>query len=725
MIRIGVTGHRILAEVEKIEAGIAEALRFIEHKFPGETLAVVSSLAEGADRLVVRQVLARPQTRLIVPLPLPESDYLNDFATEKSKEEFRHLLGLAWEVIVMSPAPSREEAYEAAGRYVQQHCDVLVAIWDGQQAQGLGGTGGIVAEARRRNLPIAWVHAGNRRPGTQEPTTLGDEQGKVTYKNFPPLTFISAHSPDYQYAEKIYHFLVSNGVRTFFSKISLPQLGISDYRKKIDEALDEAEHMIVVASQAKHLHSPWVEAEWGLFINEKRSGRKTGNILTLTVGHLQPAQLPASLRYYEVISLEPDHLDKILLYVGGRKAFGCASTDPSIQSPRIEVSPEPASESPSPDLRVVQKNSSHETLTPAIPGKDEKLRVDEKLSAKRLSSAGTGPIMEQVSADSSQITAPTQAELKKQKHEEDSKSYAIKYRRKKITDLAITKPSPLRQKLLPKWLVRVAVIAAILVLAFYIARFLISPSFAPTADSTFKQGLSSLESKDYDQAINSFTTALQLKPDWVEAYLNRGQAYAQKDDYDQALSDFNAVLRINPEDVRALLHRGEVFLSQNQVEKAIEDIDQVFLLDPAFAKKQHNPNIADVYYQIGEKKSNDNRYDDALIAYSRAISLNPDKVWYYYNDRAVIYGHKQQYDKAIEDLNQALQLNQNELSLWNKARFCEISGRLQEAIEAYQNFVSIAISHMSKYQSRIPEAKQKIEVLKKKLTTEKEEGKEH
>lgn len=188
MIRIGVTGHRVLAEVEKIEAGIAEALKMIEHTFPGETFVVVSSLAEGADRLVVRRVLSRPRARLLVPLPLPEPDYLDDFSTEESKEDFRRLLQQADEVMMLPPAPTREEAYEAAGRYVLQLCDVLVAIWDGQKAQGLGGTGGIMAEARRRKMPIAWVHAGNRKPGTEEPTSLGEEQGRVSYENLPLRT---------------------------------------------------------------------------------------------------------------------------------------------------------------------------------------------------------------------------------------------------------------------------------------------------------------------------------------------------------------------------------------------------------------------------------------------------------------------------------------------------------------------------------------------------------
>ncbi len=184
MLRIGVTAHRVLAEIDKVNAGITEALRSIEEKFPGEPLTIISPLAEGADRLVAYSVLERPRARLIVPLPLPEQDYLTDFASAESKNEFLRLLGRAEEVIELPPVQTRDAGYEAVGNYVLDHCDVLIAVWDGQIAQGRGGTGYIVSRARARHLPIAWVHAGNRKPGTREPTSLGAEQGRVTYENF-------------------------------------------------------------------------------------------------------------------------------------------------------------------------------------------------------------------------------------------------------------------------------------------------------------------------------------------------------------------------------------------------------------------------------------------------------------------------------------------------------------------------------------------------------------
>lgn len=186
MVAIGVTGHRILTEVDKINAGVDKVLRRIEQAFPGEPLSVISPLAEGADRLVVQRVLVLPKSRLVVPLPLSQADYMADFSSVESREEFCQLLRRADEVIELPHTSTRKEAYRAAGLYVLEHSDVLITIWDGRNAQGQGGTGGIVAQARTRGMPVAWIHAGNRKPGLREPTSLGAEQGRVTFENFPP-----------------------------------------------------------------------------------------------------------------------------------------------------------------------------------------------------------------------------------------------------------------------------------------------------------------------------------------------------------------------------------------------------------------------------------------------------------------------------------------------------------------------------------------------------------
>ena len=53
---------------------------------------------------------------------------------------------------------TRVEAYEQAGQYVADHCDVLVALWDGRPATGRGGTEEIVQYARENKRPVVWIY---------------------------------------------------------------------------------------------------------------------------------------------------------------------------------------------------------------------------------------------------------------------------------------------------------------------------------------------------------------------------------------------------------------------------------------------------------------------------------------------------------------------------------------------------------------------------------------
>ena len=175
---IGVTGHQYLAEQEKLPAGIDAALLMIGSAYPDRTLTLVSPLAEGADRLVSEAILRLAGSRLVALLPLPRTNYMEDFASLESKAEFLRLLARTAHVIEL-PAAKRGEAYAAVGREIVERCEALVAVWDGREAQGLGGTAEVVAHARSLGKPLVIVRAGNRKPGTSEPTSLGAVQGQL------------------------------------------------------------------------------------------------------------------------------------------------------------------------------------------------------------------------------------------------------------------------------------------------------------------------------------------------------------------------------------------------------------------------------------------------------------------------------------------------------------------------------------------------------------------
>lgn len=156
MTTVGVTGHRVLRDVKTITREIDAALAQIGEAFHAP-FVVYSQLAEGADRLIARRACDLLAASLTAVLPLPQADYMADFLECHSQTEFLRLLALASDVVELPAAPTRAAAYEAAGRYILDHSDLLIAVWDGQPPRGQGGTGQIVAEAQQRQIPLFWI----------------------------------------------------------------------------------------------------------------------------------------------------------------------------------------------------------------------------------------------------------------------------------------------------------------------------------------------------------------------------------------------------------------------------------------------------------------------------------------------------------------------------------------------------------------------------------------
>jgi len=193
-IRIGVTGHRSLPDPEVVMAAIKltidtkidelfdpksreKVARARETKSPEVLYSVVSPLAEGADRLVARAVLSYEGSRLQVVLPLKLEDYLEDFETPQSRAEFQELLSRCRMPVHLrrrsiadeardgnDPGELRRAAYESVGHYVVNHCDVLLALWDGKESRGRGGTAEIVEFAKAQGRPVIRIWAESGKP---------------------------------------------------------------------------------------------------------------------------------------------------------------------------------------------------------------------------------------------------------------------------------------------------------------------------------------------------------------------------------------------------------------------------------------------------------------------------------------------------------------------------------------------------------------------------------
>jgi len=128
--------------------------------------------------------------------------------------------------------------------------------------------------------------------------------------------FISVKSEDYPHARMAAAFLREAGLRVFFSEQELPKMGNSDFFDAIDTALESSRHMLVVTTSRAHVRSQWVKKEWQTYLNEKLSGRKIGNLVTLLCGSVKIGDLPLSLRQHE--ARPSDDLPSLLNYFQAR-----------------------------------------------------------------------------------------------------------------------------------------------------------------------------------------------------------------------------------------------------------------------------------------------------------------------------------------------------------------------------------------------------------------------
>ena len=192
-LRLGVTGHRALPSpaIPAVEAAVDAFLRAVEAELrmisglaaaksiyrvsiDGQitpNIRVVSPLAEGADRIVAAAG-AKLGAELYFPLPFAKATYERDFDSE-GLEEFRQVLGKGnvFELDGDRDDPTaRVESYQAIGRFVVGCSDILIAIWNGKAARGIGGSTEIVSYAIQSGVPVWWIDESGQSP----PKWLGD-----------------------------------------------------------------------------------------------------------------------------------------------------------------------------------------------------------------------------------------------------------------------------------------------------------------------------------------------------------------------------------------------------------------------------------------------------------------------------------------------------------------------------------------------------------------------
>src|SRR5579864_5540314 len=185
VLRVGVIGHRDPSDAEGARAMVTVALsrlmRVIDKTMRRSAgaeggglttplrIRIISSLAEGADRIAAQAALDAVESRpswtgeLAVTIPY-DIDYYraHDCKSEWSRRQFDELLDRdpsprALQRGVPHSEDQHEQWYRDVGQHVADQCDVLLALWDGTDNNKPAGTAATVRYALGQGTPVAWI----------------------------------------------------------------------------------------------------------------------------------------------------------------------------------------------------------------------------------------------------------------------------------------------------------------------------------------------------------------------------------------------------------------------------------------------------------------------------------------------------------------------------------------------------------------------------------------
>lgn len=158
-------------------------------------------------------------------------------------------------------------------------------------------------------------------------------------------------------------------------------------------------------------------------------------------------------------------------------------------------------------------------------------------------------------------------------------------------------------------------------------------------------GVSLKELNELDTALENYNQAIQLKPDYAEAYLNRANIFKDRGLREEALNDCSQAIKFNPGYAEAFFCRGVLRQQIENWEAALADYTFTLKLQPSHADAYLNRGV--IFHSL-------KKFDEALDDYDKSLTLEPNSVDALYNrgcllrDLANPIEAKISLDKALE-----------------------------------------------------------------------------
>lgn len=201
----------------------------------------------------------------------------------------------------------------------------------------------------------------------------------------------------------------------------------------------------------------------------------------------------------------------------------------------------------------------------------------------------------------------------------------------------------------------------------------INPEFL---DAYLNRGLVKNELGDYDGSIQDYDKALELDPKFALAYNNRGYTKYKKQDYKGALDDYNRAILLNPKFQMAIDNKAALFL-----DVCMED-------DKDFSEK--------FYLSLGIANINSGELPEAISNLNECLKFN-DKSELCYFYRGIAYQSLGKDDEAYENYTKAIELNKNMIDAYYNRGQLIIKTNPKQALDDFVTAVALDSKFVDAY----------------------------
>jgi serine/threonine-protein kinase len=213
----------------------------------------------------------------------------------------------------------------------------------------------------------------------------------------------------------------------------------------------------------------------------------------------------------------------------------------------------------------------------------------------------------------------------------------------------------------------------------------------PAAATFYNRGLAFLELGNQHAALEDLTQAIQRDPKLVQAYYQRGKLRSELGDRQGAMADYTQSLRLDPNLISAYVNRGNVRAELQDEQGAIKDYTMAI---------EQDPNLAAAYLNRCLSRSNLDDHNGAIADCTQAINLQPNSVLSYQN-RGLVRRRLGDKTGAIEDFNIAIRLNPNDPDPYYNRGVARMElGDIAGAIADYTTAIKRDPSHVFAYYDR-------------------------